>query len=64
MEQNIGAFKDVADNVQIAVAGGIDKHALQHMKEPLPDIAIVGSYITGSSNRREAAMDIQYLMNR
>jgi 3-hexulose-6-phosphate synthase len=48
-----------ACGTKIAVAGGIDIHAVQAMTESKPDIAIVGSYITRSENRREAASTIR-----
>ena len=56
---DLGQFKAVAKNMKIAVAGGIDTEVLQHMAIPKPDIAIVGSYITNSENRREAASTIR-----
>jgi 3-hexulose-6-phosphate synthase len=51
-----------ACGTKIAVAGGIDTHALQAMSGDKPDIAIVGSYITMSVNRREAALTIKKSM--
>jgi 3-hexulose-6-phosphate synthase len=53
-----------ASGTKIAVAGGIDTHALQTMSGYKPDIAIVGSFITRSGNRREAASTIRNYMNR
>ena len=51
-----------ACGTKIAVAGGIDTHALHSMAGNEPDIAIVGSYITMSENRREAALTIKNSM--
>ena len=52
----------VAGRMKIAIAGGIDIHTLQDMADPRPDIAIVGSYITASENRREATLTIKNSM--
>ena len=58
-DHNLGRFKTAAGDMKIAVAGGIDTQVLQRMTIPKPDIAIVGSYITNSENRREAASTIR-----
>lgn len=59
---DLGQLKAAAGDMKIAVAGGIDTQVLQRMAIPKPDIAIVGSYITNSENRREAASTIRKYM--
>ena len=59
---DLGKVTRVAGDMKIAIAGGIDIHTLQDMTDPRPDIAIVGSYITASENRREAALTIKNSM--
>ena len=61
-QDELRKVQQAAGGTKIAVAGGIDIHALQAMTEPRPDIAIVGSYITDSENRREAALTIRNYM--
>jgi 3-hexulose-6-phosphate synthase len=59
LQNELKQLRAVSGSTSIAVAGGIDLKTLKAMKDPLPDIAIVGSYITADSNRREAAQRIR-----
>ena len=54
--------KRAVPHARIAIAGGIDLHILQSISGAKPDIAIVGSFITNSENRREAALTIKNSM--
>lgn len=53
----LGEVKRAVRHVKIAVAGGINARTLGPIMREGPDIVIVGSFITGSSNRRGAVME-------
>ena len=55
-QNELRKVRRAAGGTKIAVAGGIDAHALQAMSVDKPDIAIVGSYITMSENRQVGAV--------
>ncbi|WP_099156976.1 3-hexulose-6-phosphate synthase [Virgibacillus ndiopensis] len=52
-------FRDILKEFNIFVAGGINPDRVKLFSMLHPDIYIVGSYITGSSNPAEAAKKIQ-----
>jgi 3-hexulose-6-phosphate synthase len=56
------AVRGAVPHAQIAIAGGINLHILQSISGAKPDIAIVGSSITKSENRREVALTIKNSM--
>lgn len=48
-------YRTVIEGFILFVAGGIDTERIQHFSKLNPDVFIVGSYITGSSNPKESA---------
>jgi 3-hexulose-6-phosphate synthase len=61
--EELGSVKDVMCKSEIAVAGGVDVGTIRDIVAEDPDIVIVGSFITGSENRREAARRMREGMN-
>lgn len=52
-------FRMVLEDFTVFVAGGIDPDRVIHFSKIIPNVYIVGSYITGSSNPQEAAKTMQ-----
>ena len=46
----------------LAVAGGIDADSLPRIAEHRPDVVVVGGYITGHHDRRQATLNIRRLL--
>ncbi|SFA84459.1 3-hexulose-6-phosphate synthase [Lentibacillus halodurans] len=48
-------YQAAIEDFTVFVAGGIDSERVQHFSKLNPDVYIVGSFITGSSNPKESA---------
>jgi 3-hexulose-6-phosphate synthase len=60
--EDLHIVQSVSETAKIAVAGGINPETLSQLAPYRPDIVIVGSYITGSQNRRRAALEIRQML--
>jgi len=57
--EDLARVRGVLTDVGIAVAGGVDPEIVKQCAAYHPDIVVVGSYITGSTDPRRAAGEIR-----